>query len=188
MKIIERWFWAFCVVAALAGLFVPGIEPTNIDTHTYIFVDDVIQQSSSATLAAGFPATWGGTAPDYGMDPDVIGPGDDFGGVYAATIRDDLRSIPSMSIVMRIDDMFGSNGIYTRSTSGGIAYERPASVELLIPAGPDGTADGGFQVDCGIEEIQLSHRDPDEYGGNQDHHPPHGRHDSLQRGSPGSGV
>ena len=25
MKIIERWFWAFCVAAALVGLFLPGV-------------------------------------------------------------------------------------------------------------------------------------------------------------------
>ena len=46
--------------------------PTNVDTQTYIFVDDVVRQDMQTTLAAGFPTSWGGTAPDYGMDPAVV--------------------------------------------------------------------------------------------------------------------
>ncbi|NQT03741.1 MAG: CotH kinase family protein, partial [Planctomycetes bacterium] len=125
----------------------PGWKTTNGDAQTYIFLDDVIVQDSQATLEAGFPSSWGGISPDYGMDRDVIGQNmeDLFGGIYAATIRDDLKSIPMMSIVMKIDDMFGSDGIYTRSTSQGINWERPASVELFHPDGRE-----GFQVSCGI--------------------------------------
>ncbi len=129
--------------------------PTNVDTHTYIFVDDVVRQDYAATRAAGLPASWGGVSPDYGMDPDVIGTfdpvtgepnGDDrYGGIYAATIRDDLKAIPTLSIVLDVDDMFGSNGIYSRSTQSGINWERPTSVELIDPDGSE-----GFQVDAGI--------------------------------------
>ena len=36
-------------------------------------IDDVVGQDHQATLDAGFPSSWGGTSPDYGMDPDVIG-------------------------------------------------------------------------------------------------------------------
>lgn len=98
-----------------------------------------VSQNVSTTLAAGFPSTWGGVAADYGMDPDVIGyfnangtslGGDLFGGQYAAAIRDSLLSIPTMSIVMDTDEMFGPNGIYTNSTNGGVAYERATSVEI----------------------------------------------------------
>jgi len=133
----------------------PGYIETNIDTHTYLFVDDVVKQDYQATLDAGLPTMWGGTSPDYGMDPDVIGTfdvagdpnGDDlFGGVYAATIKDDLKSLPTLSIVMNIDEMFGSSGIYTNSGGHGIAYERETSAELIYP---DGITEG-FQVDCGI--------------------------------------
>ncbi|MFB0553287.1 MAG: chitobiase/beta-hexosaminidase C-terminal domain-containing protein, partial [Phycisphaerae bacterium] len=125
----------------------PGWKPTNVDAQTYIFLDDVVRQDRRATLAAGFPSSWGGTSPDYGMDPDVIGQnGEDlFNGIYAATIRDDLKSIPTLSIVMDIDDMFGPEGIYTNSTRQGIDWERPASVELIYPDGSE-----GFQVNCGI--------------------------------------
>ncbi|MBW7990324.1 MAG: hypothetical protein FVQ84_09965 [Planctomycetes bacterium] len=125
----------------------PGWKTTNGAAQTYIFLDDVIVQDRRLTLEAGFPSSWGGTSADYGMDRDVIGQSreDLFDGVYARTIRDDLKSIPTMSISMEIDDMFGSDGIYTHSTSHGINWERPASVELFYPDGRE-----GFQVSCGI--------------------------------------
>ncbi|MBN2473465.1 MAG: lamin tail domain-containing protein [Pirellulales bacterium] len=128
-----------------AAAFKRGFQPTNVDTHTYIFVDDVVRQDYQATLDAGFPTTWGSVSPDYGMDPDVIGPDDLFGGIYAATIRNDLKSLPTLSIVMNIDDMFGPSGIYTNSQAEGVAWERATSVEWIDPDGDD-----RFQVDCGI--------------------------------------
>lgn len=124
-------------------------------TSTYLFVNDIIRQNFQATLNKGFPSAWGGTTPDYGMDPDVIGNfdptgnslgGDRFGGIYAATIKNDLRAIPTLSLVMDIDDMFGPNGIYTNSTFNGDAWERATSVELIYP---DGTP--GFQIDAGVQ-------------------------------------
>jgi hypothetical protein len=131
-----------------------GYEPTNVDTHTYIFLDDVVSQDYQATLDAGLPTSWNGTSVDYGMDPDVIGNfdangdstgGDNYGGQYASSIKNDLLSIPTLSVVMDIDDMFGVNGIYSHPTSGGIAWERETSVELMHA---DGTE--GFQIDAGI--------------------------------------
>ncbi|MEZ6098066.1 MAG: lamin tail domain-containing protein [Pirellulaceae bacterium] len=131
-----------------------GYYPTNVDTQTYLFVHDIVSQSRTTTLDAGFPSSWGGFSADYGMDPDVIGNfsaagqalgGDRFGGVYAATIQDDLQAIPTLSIVLDVDDMFGSSGIYTNATSSGSAWERPTSVELIYP---DGST--GFQIDAGI--------------------------------------
>ena len=122
----------------------PGMRSTNVDTQTYIFVDDVITQSRNSTIAAGFPSSWNGTSPDYGMDRDVIGPSDDFNGVYAATIRDDLKAIPTLSIVTSVDSLFGSQGIY--SNPGDTNREVATSVELI-------TADGSeeFQINGGIK-------------------------------------
>ena len=84
-------------------------------------------------INAGFPASWGGVAADYGMDPDVIGnfnaSGNPIGGdLLRRHLRghDQERSlaIPTMSIVMDMDDMFGPNGIYTNSTLEGVGWER----------------------------------------------------------------
>jgi len=137
-----------------AAAFKAGYQPSKLGTQTYIFLKDMIRQDYQATLDAGFPSSWGGTSPDYGMDPDVIGTfdengnpnGDDnFGGVYAAAIRESLKGGPTLSVVMNTDDMFGPGGIYTNSTQEGVAWEREASVELIYPDGAE-----GFQVNCGI--------------------------------------
>ena len=130
-----------------AAAFKEGLEPTNVDTHTYIFTAGIARQDYRATLDAGFPSTWGDTTPDYGMDPDVIGQGgaDLYGGKYTATVEDDLRAVPTMSIVLPIDAMFGPTGIYTYPTYRGVAWERPCSVEVIYPHGG-----AGFQTDAGI--------------------------------------
>ena len=128
-----------------AAAFKAGYRPSNVDTHTYIFVNDVVQQTSQATLQAGFPASWGNASADYGMDAGVIGPNNSYGGKYRATIKEDLKSIPTLSIAMKTADLFGPNGIYAQSTQRGLAWERPTSAELIYP---DGTP--GFQVSCGL--------------------------------------
>jgi hypothetical protein len=120
-----------------AMAFKPGWMPTNVDTHTYIFLKDVIYQPSNPP---GFPSSWGSTAGDYQMDPDIVNSAQ-----YGPLMNDALLSIPTVSIVMNVDDLFGPSGIYTNSTARGTAWERPASVELIYPDGSD-----GFHVNCGI--------------------------------------
>ncbi|MCD6394342.1 MAG: lamin tail domain-containing protein, partial [Planctomycetes bacterium] len=138
-----------------ARAFKPGWKPTNIDTQTYIFLDDVVRQDANPP---GFPSDWNGHTAEYGMDPDVIGNfdsngnstgGDLFGGVYAATIKDDLKAIPTMSLVMEMGDVFGNSGIYANPNGSGIGWERPGSVELIYPD-PVKAPDDGFQVNCGV--------------------------------------
>ena len=128
-----------------ARAFKLGHQPTNVDTQTYIFLDDVVTQNVQRAMSDGFPRTWGRTTADYDMDRDVVGPGDRFGGRYAETIRDDLKSLPTMSIVMNVDDLFGERGIYTNSEQRGAAWERSGSIEFF-------SADGSeeFQESCGI--------------------------------------
>ena len=128
-----------------AAAFKDGFFPTNTDTQTYVFSADVASQDVTETLARGFPSSWRGTTPDYGMDPDVVGPEDIFDGLYADSIASDLEAIPSVSVVMPIDDLFGANGIYSNPTRQGMAWERATSVELINPDGSE-----GFQIDCGI--------------------------------------
>ena len=110
---------------------------TNVDTHTYIFLDNVINQPANP---AGFPSTWNGTAADYEMDPDILNDSR-----YEGLMRDSLLSLPSVSIVSDIDNLFGPSGIYSNPVSEGVAWERPASVEWI---NPDGST--AFQVDCGL--------------------------------------
>jgi hypothetical protein len=120
-----------------AAAFLAGFQPSNVDTQTYIFVNDVVSQP---TNPAGFPTTWGGVTADYAMDQGVVN-----NPLYANEIRNDLKSISTLSIVMKTDELFGSNGIYTNAQGEGEAWERAASLELI---NPDGTT--GFQVDGGL--------------------------------------
>jgi len=128
-----------------AAAFLPGFGPSNVDTMTYIFTADVIQQTDTVTLAKGFPASWDGQAPDYGMDPDVIGPGDLFTNKYGATIKNDLLSIPTISMVMPLDDLFGTAGIYSHPNSSGPNWERACSVEYIDPNSSE-----EFHINCGV--------------------------------------
>src|SRR5437867_4160408 len=75
------------------------------------------------------------------MDPDIVN-----NPTYAATIKNDLKSIPSINIAVSVDDMFGAtNGIFTHAGNDGLAWERPVSVELINPDGSE-----GMQVNAGI--------------------------------------
>ena len=128
-----------------AAAFKDSWQPSLVITHTYLFVDDIVRQSpTGAAPGPGWPAPGRlstGQVIDYGMDPEVVD-----NPLYAATIRDDLQSIPSFSLVMDLKDLFNtSTGIYANPGQDTRAWERKGSVELIDPAGHD-----GFQVDCGV--------------------------------------
>ncbi len=122
-----------------AAAFKPDHYPSNIETHTYIFLDDILQQ----TRPDGYPTRWGNNvSADYDMDPEIVNHE-----LYKYTIQNDLLTIPSLSIVTNRDDLFDpSTGIYTNPTKKGEEWERPTSVEFIYP---DERA--GFQIDCGIQ-------------------------------------
>ncbi|OHB55489.1 MAG: hypothetical protein A2173_03290 [Planctomycetes bacterium RBG_13_44_8b] len=130
-----------------------GFKPTNVVTHTYIFVDDVARQPANPP---GWPSDWGeesalkvfyitGKIPsDYEMDPRVVN-----NTLPRYSIRDALLDIPTVCISMPIEDFISNNeenGIYSNSTKTGKAWERKCSIEYILP---DGTE--GFQYDCKIE-------------------------------------
>ena len=141
--------------------FKPGFYPTNVDTQTYLFLDDVLDQDS--TPPPGYPATWGGTFTDWGMDQnpsDLAAIAGDLEYSLAEArqvIKDSLQSLPTMSLVMDIDDMFGSqNGIYANTQGRGDAWERKVSVEYFDPA----DRVDGFQIDAGLRIQGFTSRDP----------------------------
>lgn len=124
-----------------AAAFKTGLQPSNVDTQTYLFLSDVIRQSPNGAPPPGWPSTWGSNAVDYGMDPEVVDHA-----LYRQTIQNDLKTLPSFSIVMRLPDLFdGTTGIYANARQDGVAWERPCSLELIHPDGSD-----GFQIDAGI--------------------------------------
>ena len=121
-----------------AAAFRDDFAPGPVTTQTYIFLEDVIQQERRPE---GFPASWNGESAYYEMDPDVAESAS-----YRDTIINDLQTLPSISIVMDVDDLFGSEGIYTNANSKGDYWERPTSAELIYPGSRE-----GFQIDCGIQ-------------------------------------
>ncbi|MGB0990937.1 MAG: lamin tail domain-containing protein [Akkermansiaceae bacterium] len=112
-----------------------GFEPTNVDTQTYLFINDVLTQNG-----AGLPtpststSTW-----DYEMDPQVVND------PRYSNLADDLQTLPILSIVMPNEDVWGNNGVYANPKSFGSAWERACSVEVI---NPDGSP--GYQVDGGL--------------------------------------
>jgi len=130
--------------------YLNGYDSTNVDTHTYILVDDVITQSEATP--PGWPSgSVNNQIYNYGMDPNIVNHTNPaLGGVQQ--VKDALMAIPSVSIVMNQNDFSGSSGMYSNPGGRGFQWERPASAELIFPEGyvnPDGNATG-FQVDAGI--------------------------------------
>ena len=127
-----------------AAAFKTGLTSSDVDTHTYLFVSDVITQSpTGAAPGAGWPAprTSGGQIYDYGMDPDIVN-----NAAWKNEIKEDLKSIPTFSVVMNLKDLFDpSTGIYAVPSGDTIDWERPCSLELIQPDGSK-----GFHENCGI--------------------------------------
>lgn len=126
-----------------------GWVPTNVDTQTYLFPADVLTQDG-----AGLPLTWGEfvfgseeavegspVPANYEIDPDVV-----HDPRYRDTFLSDLRSLPALSLVVDPVDLWSeATGIYANTTLEGVAWERPASVELI---GADGQS--LLQIDAGV--------------------------------------
>ena len=136
-----------------AAAYKLGFSPSNIDTQTYVFVDDVVKQPANPV---GFPAEWAGNPADYEMDPEVIGETDLFNGTYRKSIKDDLKSLPVMSVVMAPEDLFGDSGIYDHPQGEGTIWEKTASIELFYPD----SQKTDLQIDCGIRIYGGSSRSP----------------------------
>ena len=130
--------------------------PSKAATLSYLFIDDILNQSNSPE---GYPEFWGsyaqktGTAvADYEMDPELIAEP-----AYAASVREGFRDLPVVSIAgdknhffsHEKDSVNGGIYIYTGPPVGkdktGDGWERPVSFEYFNSA--DNVS---FQVNCGI--------------------------------------
>ena len=135
-----------------AAAFKTGYEPTDVDTQSYLFLDDVITQSATGTPPPGWPATSGTSQVlDYGMDPDIVNHADpNIGG--ATSVKNALKAVSTICITTDLPNLFNaSTGIYSNPGSRGFAWERPASVELINPPtalNPNGTSE--FQITAGL--------------------------------------
>lgn len=140
--------------------------PSRTRTHSYIYLDSVLTQPDNPP---GFPSTWGTGAnfpgniiPAYYLmdqDPLRVNP-DDSGSPIdpekLQRLKNGLRQLPVVSLVLHRDDMFGVNGLYPRSTSGNKSpNEKACSLEMLLPDGSTAFTAGG-----GIDLHGNASRDP----------------------------
>jgi hypothetical protein len=104
-----------------------------------------------------YPTIWQANATaDYKMDSRVVSQwddnnpaNDDFG------IREAMKSLPTMSIVMDHDDLWNaSSGIYPNATSQGDSWRRPGSIEYFDP-----NTGEQFQANVGVQMHGAASRD-----------------------------
>lgn len=132
-----------------AAAFKELLHPTNVDTHTYLFLSDIIRQENTQ---AGYPSVWAGHPADYEMDPDIVNDHR-----YAGEIEQALLTFPSLSIACDPGALFGAKGLYQNPREDGASWERPISVELIVPD----DSEPGFQVNAGLRIQGGSSRNPD---------------------------
>lgn len=138
-----------------AAAFAGEEQMTDIATATYLFVDDVLNQSDSPE---GYPSEWGSyiqmsgiAKADYGMDPEMTQ-----NATLAPKIREGLKSIPVLSIVTDRDNLFShenneeTGGIYIFTgppvgDATGHGWTRPASIELM-----GGEQNHDLSTTCGL--------------------------------------
>jgi len=115
---------------------VSGATPSTVETFSYIFLDDVLDQDTPAGWPTG---QLNEQKLDYGMDPEVVNG-------QRTAIKNALASLPSISIVTDRDNLFDqTTGIYVNAEKKGSEWERATSIEWLHA---DNTA--GFQIDAGL--------------------------------------
>ena len=138
--------------------FAPNLLPTRVASQTYLFVEDIVRQPNNP---AGYPTgnVWtptpdvvqNGSRAYYQMDPAIVNDPQ-----YTNSVRAGLVSIPTMSILIPIPDLFDPVlGIYTHPMNRSTGWERACSMELVFPDGSDGAT-----TDCGLQIQGGTQRDP----------------------------
>ncbi|MGI8601958.1 MAG: lamin tail domain-containing protein [Verrucomicrobiales bacterium] len=149
-----------------AAAFLTGYEPTNTDTNTYVFLDDVITQSANGARPGPDwpnPGTINGQIIDYGMDPDIVNnPNPAIGG--AVQVKAALMALPTVVLTTDLPNLYNpSTGIYVNPGGHGSQWERPASIEMfndIYSSSPLPPNEKGFQANCGLRIRGGFSRDP----------------------------
>ncbi|HXJ71596.1 MAG TPA: chitobiase/beta-hexosaminidase C-terminal domain-containing protein, partial [Candidatus Dormibacteraeota bacterium] len=110
-----------------------GFEPTDVETHSYLFLNQIKNQSTNQNYVAG-------SSGNYTLDPAITQ-----SALYGPTFKSDLLGIPTLSIVMAWEDVFGPSGVWSNPQAEGVAWERPGSLEYIRPDG-----EKGFNINCGV--------------------------------------
>ena len=131
----------------------PQFASSDLASRTFIFLSDVIRQTGE-----DFPASWGVRSNavlsgHYTMSPEIVNDP-----AYHQRLLKGLRSIPTVSIVTDRSNLFDpETGIYTHPMTNGVAWERPASVEMIEPE-----LGSAFRINCGVRVQGGWNRRPEE--------------------------
>ncbi|MBN1676273.1 MAG: CotH kinase family protein [Kiritimatiellae bacterium] len=129
-----------------AAAFKCGYIPSPTMTHTYLFIESVLDQHAPPD----YPETWVGPsrkiAADYDMDPEMVNHPDS-----RRTVRTGFAAIPTLSIAIDKSDLFAeASGVYCQGAPDPAHnVAKPASAELIYPR-EFPIRFRGFQVDCGL--------------------------------------
>ena len=127
-----------------------GLDDSKIKTHSYIFPDQVIRQEDRMIEDYGYDFSSEETGKVFWteeMDPEIVN-----GSAYRDEIIQGLLDIPTLSVVMAKEDLWGENGIHwgdnleNRSDD----FERECSVEMIYPEGYKGDIYKNWQENAGI--------------------------------------
>ena len=118
-----------------------NVDTTLTVTHTYLFLQDVINQPN---FISGYPA-------QLEMDPDVV---DD--PLYTDMMESVLKKIPSLSIAISLKDFNDPNtGIHANPLKRGSDWERKSSFELINVDGSSGFfVQGGLRIHGGASRTR----------------------------------
>jgi CotH protein/lamin tail-like protein/chitobiase/beta-hexosaminidase-like protein len=135
------------LVTVRAAAFKTGYYSTNVDTQSYVFLDQVLDQDGSGLPTS---SSWGYAGADWEIDQTIVS------AVGAENLKEDLKSIPTMSLVMDWEELFGDgssgdgHGIYTQSEGWrDKSDERYASLEYFTDGLPATREE--FQIDANVE-------------------------------------
>ena len=132
--------------------FRDDLLPSTVLTHSYLFLDNVLTQSSTPE---GFPTSWAPAgASDYEIDPRIAT--DTESQYFDPNLRAALQSHPSISLVTDLAHLFDRRtGIYTNPQRDGVGWERPASMEYITPEG-----EVQIQINAGLRIQGGASRNP----------------------------
>lgn len=150
-----------------AAAFKDGFEPTNVDTQTYVFLEDVVIQDPYNVNGNGVspdngltypPTLQQGFIPQFDMDPEIVNASeydDTFGASLDIGIRESLLALPSISLTLPHDEFFGplGSGITGIATDATQRVERSGSIEYFDP-----NTGENFQFNAEIEAHGNSSR------------------------------
>ena len=121
-------------------------SPTNVDTHSYFFHGSLLKQGDE-----GEPfdqsVRWGHAGPDWEMDPEIV----THANPEIKPAKEDFLRLPTLSIAMHFNEMFGRGGIYI----AGQSVEKQVSAEWLNPTSDPQAPNKvqGFQKDATLQIV-----------------------------------